>query len=94
MSATRATDFVTPGPAAGGEAFRVQRVDYAPGYRREPHFHEQIGITLVVDGLLRERARGAEEDASALSVVVKPAGTVHENEVGPRGARTILFGDH
>ena len=89
MSATPASDSVIPGPAAAGSGFCVQRLDYAPGHRLAPHAHDRIGITLVVDGLLREVAHGTEEDASALSVVVKPAGTMHGNEVGPRGARTI-----
>ncbi|HUP49126.1 MAG TPA: AraC family transcriptional regulator, partial [Thermoanaerobaculia bacterium] len=77
------------GPSLTGRGFVVERVHYAAGYRREPHSHETLGITLVLDGHLRERVRGVEEDSSALSVVVKPAGTVHENEVGPRGACTI-----
>lgn len=84
-----ARELYEEGPSFSGRGFRVERVDYANGYRRGPHAHDTTGITLVVDGHIRERAHGVEELASPLSVVIKPAGTVHENEVGPRGARTI-----
>lgn len=83
-------DSVTFGPAAAGPGFRVGQVDYAAGYRQAPHAHEKTGITLVLAGKLRETARGREEYASALSVVVKPAGTLHADLVGPGGARTVL----
>lgn len=62
---------------------------YPPGYRQAPHAHDSTGITLVVDGSFRETADGREEVASALSLVVKPAGTIHADVVGPRGARTV-----
>lgn len=80
----------TPGPGIQGPGFRVRQVDYGSSYRRGPHDHERTGITLIVDGSFRETAQGREEEASALSVVVKPAGTVHADTVGPRGARTVL----
>ena len=83
-------DPVTFGREVHERGFHALQVDYAPGYRQAPHEHDITGITLVVDGGFRERARGREEHASALSVVVKPAGTVHDDVVGPRGARTVL----
>jgi AraC-like DNA-binding protein len=50
-------------------------------------------MTLVLSGDIRENVVWAEEFASALSVVVKPADVRHANEIGPRGAHTlqILF---
>lgn len=87
------TDPLAPvrlGPFARGVGFVVRRVDYDPGYRQPPHAHPEHGITLVLAGGFRETAFGREEDASALSVVVKPAGTVHADVVGPAGARTVL----
>lgn len=83
-------DPVTLGPAVMGTGFHVQQVDYAADYRQAPHAHERTGITLVLAGAFRETARGREEYAGALSVVVKPAGTVHADRVGPAGARTVL----
>lgn len=82
----------TPGAGIRGAGFEVRQVDYAPGYRQAPHAHDTTGITLVLDGSFRETAHGREEEASALSVVVKPAGTVHADVVGPRGARTVFVG--
>lgn len=87
---TPARDPVVFGPEIIGAGFRVRQVDYAAGYRQPPHDHDTIGITLVLAGGFRERAHGREEYASALSVVVKPAGTVHDDLVDSRGARTVL----
>jgi AraC family transcriptional regulator len=78
------------GRLAAGSGFRVLEIDYVSGWRQPAHAHETTGITLVVSGDFRETACGREEWASSLSVVVKPAGVVHADETGPRGARTIL----
>lgn len=90
MPDTVPSELFSVGPGLSGDGFRVQQVEYAPGYRRAAHAHDTTGITLIVDGGFRETAQGREEEASALSVVVKPAGTVHADVVGPRGARTLF----
>lgn len=69
--------------------FRISRIDYPPGIRQPPHAHEAFGLTLVLAGDIRESSRSREETGSALSVVVKPAGLTHADEIGPRGARTL-----
>lgn len=92
MPATSPSELFTVEPGLCGAGFCVLPVAYAPGYRRPPHSHDTTGITLLVDGFFREAAHGREEEASALSVVVKPAGTVHSDVVGPRGARTVYVG--
>lgn len=46
-------------------------------------------MTVVLAGDIRESTRHGEAVGSALSVVVKPAGVRHADEVGPRGARTL-----
>jgi AraC family transcriptional regulator len=87
-------DAVSPvrvGRQATGPGFCVSEVDYAAGWRQPPHAHESTGVTLVVAGGFRETACGREESATALSVVVKPAGVVHADEIGAQGARTILL---
>jgi AraC family transcriptional regulator len=78
------------GRVAAGPGFCVSEVDYAPGWRQPAHAHESTGVTLVLAGGFRETAFGREESASSLSVVVKPAGVVHADEIGPEGARTVL----
>ena len=79
------------GRQATGPGFCVSEVNYAAGWRQPPHAHESTGVTLVVAGGFRETACGREESATALSVVVKPAGVVHADEIGAEGARTILL---
>ncbi|HUP00920.1 MAG TPA: AraC family transcriptional regulator [Gemmatimonadota bacterium] len=72
-----------------GDGYAVREIEYAAGFRQAPHLHESDGITVLIAGAIRETAAGREEVASCLSVVVKPAGVVHADQVGPRGARTL-----
>lgn len=76
-------------PALEIGPFRVRRVDYPPHLRQEWHRHELAGMTVILGGAIRETTRRGEAFGSTLSVVVKPAGVRHANEVGPRGARTL-----
>ncbi len=69
--------------------FLVRRIDYPPGLRQATHYHNRSSLTILLAGEIRESARSREATGSALSVVVKPAGTRHADEVGPRGARTL-----
>jgi len=62
---------------------------YAPGERHARHAHAYTNVSLVLAGALVERVGRTEEYASALSVVVKPAGTEHADVFGPAGA-TLL----
>jgi len=80
---------VRVGRVASGPGFCVSEVEYAPGWRQPPHAHESTGVTLVLAGGWRETACGREESASSLSVVVKPAGVVHADEIGAEGARSV-----
>ncbi|HUF69881.1 MAG TPA: helix-turn-helix domain-containing protein [Longimicrobiales bacterium] len=48
-----------------------------------------MGVTLIVAGSILESAQSRQEFGAALSVVVKPAGVEHADEVGPRGASTL-----
>jgi AraC family transcriptional regulator len=65
---------------------------YAPGVSLPPHAHEHPNISLVLAGAIEERndGRGAHE-AAACSVFLKPAGSVHSNRFGARGARTFVM---
>lgn len=80
---------VAVGRSAAGPSFCVREIQYAAGYRQGKHAHERASVTLLLRGALRETAAGREENATVLSVVVKPAGVVHADEVGPAGARTL-----
>jgi AraC family transcriptional regulator len=73
-----------------GHGFCIRQVDYTSAYRRPAHSHDTNDLTLVFDGGFRETVSGRDEQAGALSVALKPAGTVHANVAGPRGARTVM----
>lgn len=77
------------GPEVAGNRYRVREIAYAAGTRQPPHHHDVDSITLILRGGLAETAGRQEQVAGPLSVVVKPAGVVHADRVGPRGARTI-----
>lgn len=69
--------------------FLIREIAYPPGFRQPRHSHPSDGVTLLLSGVIRESARWGEEVGTALSVVAKPAGVVHADEVGPHGARTV-----
>jgi AraC family transcriptional regulator len=88
---------IEAGPAVhrefAGQGFRVREVVYPPGLHQAAHFHEYAGMTLILAGGILETVGRRDEGATCLSVVVKPAGVVHADRVGPWGARAlqILF---
>lgn len=80
---------VTLGPLFSCGPFLIREIAYPPGYRQAPHDHPIANLSLVLAGAIRESAGRREEIGSALSLVVKPAGVRHSDEVGPRGALTL-----
>lgn len=62
---------------------------YAVGCRQPTHAHDSAQITILLRGAIRENVEGREENGTPLSVVVKPPGVRHADEIGPRGARTL-----
>jgi hypothetical protein len=65
-------------------AFHAGR--YAEGLRQAPHWHDELHLSLVLQGHIAETVGGSTEFAGALSVVAKDPGVVHEDRFGPRGA--------
>ncbi len=61
---------------------------YGAGTRQAPHAHDDLQITVVLRGNIEERVGGSLERASALSVVVKDPGVIHEDHFGRAGALT------
>jgi AraC family transcriptional regulator len=68
---------------------RIRMLRYPPADYHVRHRHAASTITLVLGGSLIERVGDEVERASALSMVVKPAGTEHEDSFGPHGAITL-----
>ena len=77
---------------AGGFTFTEA---FSPARRIPAHAHASYSITLVLGGAFEERyrttnvARRQPHECAPGSVLLRPAGEVHENHLGPRGARTL-----
>lgn len=69
--------------------FQLREIVYAPGHRQPLHAHDGASVTLMLSGAIRERSGSREELGTSLSVVAKPVGVEHVDEVGPCGARTL-----
>jgi AraC family transcriptional regulator len=67
---------------------------YRGGTRQRPHSHDELHLSLVLDGHVIESVGGKTEYAGALAVVAKDAGVVHSNDFGSgaRLARLTLAG--
>lgn len=65
--------------------------EYAPDTVQDAHRQETASVSLVLNGLVSEDVGGREWVAGPLDLVVKPAGVVHRNRYGPRGARIVRF---
>jgi AraC family transcriptional regulator len=94
MAAARTYERITLGRrlrmrevADGGQCIEAC---YAPNTYFAPHAHEKTNITLLFAGQLEECVGRLTVQARSLSVVVKPAGTVHMNRFGRHGAHTFL----
>ena len=61
---------------------------YSPGVHQPAHAHDDLQITIVLRGSLEERVGATVERATALSVVVKDPGVVHDDRFGTAGALT------
>ena len=67
----------------------VRLVRYAPFEIQGPHWHDRSTIAVLLRGGLSETDLRETEEASALSVVFKPARTPHADRIGEHGA-TVL----
>lgn len=68
--------------------FSLACAAYGAGARQRPHSHEELQITVVLVGGVEEHVGAAVERATALSVVVKDPGVVHDDVFGRSGALT------
>lgn len=68
---------------------RIGIVDYAPNRVMPAHSHDTLGISIVLRGALEETSGRTTEARGSGNAVIKPAGTVHDNRFGARGARLL-----
>lgn len=68
---------------------------YAPSLRQPAHAHDYCSVSLIVAGSVFETAQRTEWRGRAGTLVVKPAGVVHEDRYGETGARmfTVVLPD-
>jgi AraC family transcriptional regulator len=69
--------------------WRISEKVYRPGAVMPKHAHHTSNLSFVLGGALEETSGSAVNRCRAGSWVVKPAGTEHDNRVGPRGARLL-----
>jgi len=81
-------------PARRAGPFRLREVVYPADMRMAPHSHDHPSVTLVLAGGLRESVGHHEDEATPLSVVIKPPEVRHADTFGPRGARTLQIAWH
>lgn len=71
--------------------FRLVESEYSPGAQLAPHAHDHSNISLVLSGSIGEGSESGVVTAGAGCAVFKPAGTVHQNSVGPEGVRIFAL---
>ena len=60
--------------------FRLRDMRYFRGQRHQRHAHDQVQVSVIVRGEMREDAAGKLHTVHAGDVVLKPAGTLHADE--------------
>jgi AraC family transcriptional regulator len=74
--------------------FVVRERVYGAGTRLSRHSHDYNNVSVIVGGEILEASERGEHHGRCCSVVVKPAGSEHENRVGRCGARTLTIQIH
>ena len=64
--------------------------DYAAHAAMAPHSHDAASFGIILDGDFMERVEGSERRYSAGFVTFGPAGVMHSQQFGPKGARQII----
>ena len=64
---------------AENDLFSLSRVVYQQGHGFAPHCHEETAISIVLNGIMHEKAEGRSEVGNGAVTIIKPAGVIHEN---------------
>lgn len=62
---------------------------YPAGLTQPPHAHDELHLSLVLCGAVREDVESRAVDAGPLCVVIKDPGVVHADRFGPAGATLV-----
>jgi AraC family transcriptional regulator len=60
---------------------------YQSGIRHAPHQHDELQLSIILRGRVRETVGSSTELAGPLSVVAKDSGVVHSDDFGPETPR-------
>ena len=60
---------------------------YEKGMRHAPHQHDELQLSIVLKGTVRETVGAKSEIGGALSVVAKDSGVIHSDDFGPETPR-------
>lgn len=72
-----------PAPTVRAGPFAIRVASLPPGLCLPPHAHEPATLNVVLDGEYRETIeRGALRSHGPATLIAKPAGAVHSNQVG------------
>ena len=74
---------------AGG--FVLMETTLLPHSQVPMHTHQNATIVQVLSGQYREKFRGVSAPHAPLSVIAKPSGEKHANDIGPKGARCLVI---
>jgi AraC-like DNA-binding protein/quercetin dioxygenase-like cupin family protein len=74
-----------------GDGFALHEVAYGSGREMAAHAHRTANVSLLLAGEMKEDLDGIDERCAPLSVVLRPAGTVHATRSGARGARSLVL---
>ncbi|HSE43251.1 MAG TPA: AraC family transcriptional regulator [Acidobacteriota bacterium] len=70
---------------------RLTETIHPPGLQLLPHKHERPSIALVINGSFIEQFGRNAHHCNAGAVVIKPAETIHADQYGKSGARSLII---
>jgi AraC family transcriptional regulator len=87
---------ITRAPSGGlrrviGRSLRIVVNDYASYLLQRPHAHDETSVSIVVTGGVEESVRRGRVVVGPGCVVVKPAGTVHEDQFAGGGSQLVAL---
>jgi AraC family transcriptional regulator len=72
------------------DGFVLMETQLEPCRQIPMHTHENATIVLLLSGQYRESFRGSSSPYAPLTVIAKPPGEKHANDVGTKGARCLV----
>lgn len=73
------------------DGFVLMETQLQPSTPIAMHTHENATIVLILSGEYRESFHGSTAPHSPLTVIAKPAGEKHANQIGTKGARCLVM---